>query len=58
MEKIDKSKNSVTGYSFVFTVAANKEYFTQRKIEGSDNARLLQGGIGWRDYQDYKRYPL
>ena len=36
-ETIDKSKISVTGYSFVSNVASNKECFTQRKIEGVEN---------------------
>ena len=57
-ETIDKSKISVTGYSFVSTVATNKEYFTQPKIEGADNARLLQGRIGLPADQDYKIYLL
>ena len=55
-ESIDISKSSVTGYSFVSTVSANKEHFTQQKTEGADNARLLQGRIGCPYGQDYKRY--
>ena len=31
-ETIDKFKSSFTGYSFFYTVAANKEYFTQHEI--------------------------
>ena len=31
-EKIDRSKISVTRYSFVSTVDTNKEYFTRREI--------------------------
>ena len=57
-EKIDKTKRSVTGYSFVSTVSANKEYFTQREIEGADNEQLQQGTIGWSVYQDYNIYLL
>ena len=40
-EIINKSKISVTGYSFVFTVATNKYVFTQHEIGGADNARIL-----------------
>ena len=45
--KTDKSKSSVTNYSFLSTVVTNKEYFSPREIEGADNARLLQGRLGW-----------
>ena len=48
---IDKSKSSVAGYSFFCTVASSKEYFTQHKVEGADNTRLLQERIVWPDDQ-------
>ena len=54
-ETIDKYKISDTRYSFVSTVASNKEYFTQQEIEGADNARLMQGRIGFSSDQDYMR---
>ena len=51
-DKVD----TVTNYSFFSTVAANKEFFMKKEIEAADNARLLQGRIGWPADNDYCRY--
>ena len=56
MKQLIDLKISVTGYSFVSTVAANKECFTQSEIGEADHAQLLQVRIGWPSDQDYKRY--
>ena len=42
-----KVKSSVTGYSFLLSVASNKLYYTRCEVQGADDARLLQGRIGW-----------
>ena len=36
-----------TGYSFLSSVAHNKLYYTRREVQSADDARLLQGRIGW-----------
>ena len=57
-DKTDESKSSYTGYFFVSTVVKNKKYFSWREMEGVDNARLLQGRIGWTASQDYNQYLI
>ena len=47
-----KTKKSVLGYSRLSTVDVNKDYFTRRKIEGADDARIFQGRIFWLSNQD------
>lgn len=43
--------------TFIRTVASqNKEYFTRKEIEGTDNAGLLQGHIGWPGQDNFKSY--
>ena len=42
-----KVNNIVNPYSFLSTVASNKEYFTLAEIEGADEARDLQHLINW-----------
>ena len=42
-----KVKSLVTGYSFLLSIASNKLYYTRREVQGADDARLLQGRIGW-----------
>jgi hypothetical protein len=43
----DHSSQQISNYSFLSTVAANKEYFTYSKIQGADNAPDLQYNLGW-----------
>ena len=41
------TKSNVNEYSFLNTVATNKEYFTRTEIKGADCARELQQTLGW-----------
>ena len=41
------NNQKVTPYSFLSTVASNKEYFTRHEIEGADRARDLQQYLDW-----------
>ena len=34
---------------------SNKLYYTRREVQGADDARLLQGRIGWLSDADYKK---
>ena len=53
-----KVKSSVTGYSFLSSVASNKLYYTRHEVQGVDDARLLEGRIGWPSDSDYKQYIM
>ena len=37
---------------------SNKLYYTRREVQGADDARLLQGRIGWPSDADYKQYIM
>ena len=50
-----KVKSSVTGYSFLSSVARNKLYYTRREVQGADDARLLQSRVGWPSDADSSR---
>jgi hypothetical protein len=49
-----KSKEPVDNYSFLSTVAANKAHFITTEIQGAEDARVLQGRIGWPEDKHYK----
>ena len=49
-----KTKQTVAPYILFSTVAANKQYYTSREIQGADEARILQSRIGWPSDSDYK----
>ena len=42
-----KSKTPVTNYSFINTVAHNKQQFTKKDVEGAENARNMQAVVAW-----------
>ena len=46
--------NKVTNYSFLTTVANNKEFFTRQEIEKADEARVLQALIRWPSTAQFK----
>ena len=49
-------KSSSNHYSFLSTVAENKQIFTRSQIAGADTARKLQAILGWPSVQDYRKY--
>ena len=51
----DNTKHLVSKYSFLSTVASNKQYFTRREIDQADKAHILQAHIGWPATEDFKR---
>ena len=55
-DHVNTTNSVVTPYSYSFlsTVAKNKEYFTRREIRGADLARDLQGRIAWPSDDEYK----
>jgi len=48
------NNNNITEYSFLSTVKNNKANIRRRKIEGADQARILQQLINWPSIQDFK----
>jgi len=50
-----KVNTDVTAYSFLSTVASNKEYFTRQEITAADSVRILQARLGWPSEQTLKR---
>ena len=52
----NQTSSAVIDYSFLSTVAQNKEYFSRAEIEGADQARILQDNISWPSTEDYKHY--
>ncbi len=55
---VNNSNTDINAYpvSLLQTVAANREVFSKREIEGADNARILQAHIGWPSTSDLKMY--
>ena len=53
-----KVKSSVTGYFCLSSVVSNKLYYNRLVFKGADDARLLQGRIGWPSDADYKQYIM
>ena len=50
----NQNNQTISDYSFFFTVASNKEFVSRLKIEGADKARILQSRLGWPSDQQYK----
>ena len=50
-----KSKDSITAYSFINTVANNRSWFTQRNVKGAEKERKLQSIIAWPGDQQYHK---
>ena len=44
----------VTHTSFFSTVSKNKEYFSRQEIKGAENAREMQGQVGWPSDHQFK----
>ena len=57
-----KVKNDVNAYSQATPITllnvanANKEFFTRKEIQRADEARLLQGRIGWPNNKDFGKF--
>ena len=49
-------KPTISAYSFLSTVSAQKSNFTSDQIKGAEIARQLQEKIGWPSTKDLKRY--
>ena len=49
------TKDPFNKYSFLNTVAANKEHFHRLEIEGADKARILQQQLWWPSDEELKR---
>jgi hypothetical protein len=52
--KATKPKDTVSNYSLLSTVAANKEFYTSNEIKGANSARALQQTIGWPSTSTFK----
>ena len=51
-----ETSTPVTDYSFLHTVASNKQQFTRREVEGADKALILQKRIGHPSDQAFQEY--
>jgi len=51
---INTVNKSVTSYSFIVTLAGNKDHFHRHEIEGADHAHQLYAMIGQPSQQHFK----